>query len=455
MVNQRRQLLRFAFEAEGISELAKLDLEFLRTLLLEYDQGKHAFGPTAESLAFGAAIDYWRRHGAPMPPHAIERLGLPPEEMAKITEAVASAVGDETPFVPSDLAGIVDALRRHWIVASMHQGISTSMPTNFDAPERHLEAMLERLRRTQERASADGRKAVMSLGDVADEQIAAMQELRESPGCRRGLPSGFTTFDERHGGLYSSELTIIAGRMKSGKSTLLLSVLVEIWLAHHHVMLFNREMHLDTQFRRFSAMQLMRREIAGDMLAPSWEDELLTQLKFGRLDDTQMDAYTSVWDAAREYPYQLFVTDPKSVRRLDDIERLVRRYRNECGIEAIAIDSGNIQEGSTDDAWNQSDEQKRIADRLVDIAIDNDVHVIVDVQTNRDQGTKASAGLECVALSDWWARNAHNVLRVWPLGPGTGEVQVLASREGPSGYPIPVVYDLRRAIMRERGRTEI
>ena len=47
-----------------------------------------------------------------------------------------------------------------------------------------------------------------------------------------------------------------------------------------------------------------------------------------------------------------------------------------------------------------------IVEQLLRVAIDNDVHVICDVQMTRDKGLAQHTGLEGIGLSDWWARYA-------------------------------------------------
>ena len=121
-----------------------------------------------------------------------------------------------------------------------------------------------------------------------------------------------------------------------GKSMLLLGLCIAPWCAGHVPLLANREMRPEVQARRFSAFLLNRihqfAELSGDV---AWRGDILHQLKMGELDDRQMAAFRELWEGVKVHSTPFFQTDPSSIRTISDVDRIVKQYRQEHGVEIV------------------------------------------------------------------------------------------------------------------------
>lgn len=450
MVNLRRQLVRIALSDDGVKEVQQRNPNEVLKFLYEYNEDKRTFVPTSESLILGCILDYYRKTGHAPPLQAFDTYTFPTELEANVKESLLLSY--EIPLVLYDLDRIIDGLRNYWLGAAYHQIATKHAPSNLTDPIINLEGLLKDARRVISTARAHENPTAISITDLADEAVRLLAAKYDDPTAYLGLQTGFPTFDKKEGGLYKGTLDIVAGRMKSGKSTLLLTWASNIWATGKNVILINREMGIELQSRRLAAMHLTK-DLIGSAL---WGTEIQRKLKTGDVTGPQLEAYYKMWEELKQRENKFFFTSPMSVRTLDDADELVNELCGEYGLDLVVLDSGNIasiDEGN--DAWSQSDEQKRIAERMVEIALKYNVVCLVDVQTTRDRGNDPNAGLDCIALSDWWARTAHLITRIWPDSPSTASLQILASRDGPGNYSVPLLYALDQMLIKEMSLDEV
>jgi archaellum biogenesis ATPase FlaH len=434
--------------AEGLQALSGRDTEFLSNLLQAYDESRRAFVPTPESVAFVEALEYARQHGAPMPPLAFERLGGDAEQRAQVIATVAQAL--QQPLVVTDLAALEHDLTAWWAAMSHNRvAYACSPQTLTDVPD-SLDATIKGLQDVRDRLRTNGQHPVVNLKEIAQAHLAEMLAKRRNPDLARGIGSGFPTFDQRRGGLYKGQLGLLAGRQKSGKSMTALRMGISAWTQGHAPLIICHEMLTDLQVRRFAAICLAEKHALSH---GRWDPDLMGQLRRARLDDEQWKEYEEFWHAVRDYHTPLLISDPRAVRSTGDIERLVKQHTQEHGVEVVVVDSGQSQTPA--EKWSDDrDKQKAVVEHLDRIAQDCEVAMVCDLQTTRDKGLEKSSGPECIAEADTWGRTCFWVLRIWPTGPSTADLQVLIDRDGPCGYSIPLVFDLKAGLIFEQA-TEV
>ena len=96
---------------------------------------------------------------------------------------------------------------------------------------------------------------ILKEGDIKDteERLKIYDDIRRHPEKFVGVPSGIEDLDILTGGFQKGELAIIAGRMNSGKSMLLLNIGYNAWVAGYNILYFSLEMPKLQLERRFDS----------------------------------------------------------------------------------------------------------------------------------------------------------------------------------------------------------
>lgn len=103
-------------------------------------------------------------------------------------------------------------------------------------------------------------------------------EVKKSEGTRTGVPFGFPTLDEWTGGIQPHEFVTVAGFSGLGKSTLLMVIAFNAWVAGYTPLYISLEMEAGAILRKFDAMaasldyrKLKHLELPDDQLE-QWRD---------------------------------------------------------------------------------------------------------------------------------------------------------------------------------------
>ena len=185
----------------------------------------------------------------------------------------------------------------------------------------------------------------------------------------KGLPTGFTYFDEFSGGLQRGDLMIVAGETSNGKTTLALNILknsaekgVKAAIVSYEMTAFQIAARMVAQERRASSKDIIR----------------------GNIDETNLRRITG--DCYRLRDSEIYITKPKGTgfdKLVIDIKRMVNLY----GLDLIVIDylqliSNNKRNGSTADSIAE------IANYLKALSVELNISTILLSQLKRESNPR-------------------------------------------------------------------
>lgn len=225
----------------------------------------------------------------------------------------------------------------------------------------------------------DTRAELVSLHTEAmGEAINGIVEAYENGGIRPGtIPTGFAELDERlNGGLFPSELTIIAARPSVGKTALGLS-LAQRMVAQGNLLFVSVEM---------SCGQLAERILSN---LSGVKMELLRRPAPGKITDDDIERIHQAKQQAREMEHVIYATDCPEVT-IPRLRSIVRRARLKHGVKAIIVDYLQLIDPVLGRTELRESGVRRVAEGLKSIAKQNDIPVIALAQLNRDVEKRGS-----------------------------------------------------------------
>lgn len=254
----------------------------------------------------------------------------------------------------------------------------------------------------------------MRLKDLLRETFQNIEELYEGLSFRRGaLSTGCPGLDAASGGLVRGELTLVAGRPASGKTSLAVSAA--------------RSAALEGRAVLFASLQWPRTDFAFRMMALEAEVEL-EGLLGDRLEDDDWPKLTRAAGVLADAPLHVEDANPA---RFQDVKRWAEARIAKGALDLVVVDHlGRLGDGSP--AALRGDAQ-----RLRALARAFGVPVLVTVELGpsvdaRPDGRPLLGDLEDVGLSASDADGVWLVSRPAPRGGSQGAVCVAARRAG--GY---------------------
>jgi replicative DNA helicase len=182
-----------------------------------------------------------------------------------------------------------------------------------------------------------------------------------------GFPTGFRDLDHLFGGLKPGEVTLIGGRPGSGKTSLLLSILLAMARMGLRCAMFELEMSLGALLNRLLSIEsgINMQKIALGQLAPQ-----------------EIARFTSVIGRLYELPIMLDDTPSMSIT---NFRKKVHRIKHFMGLEVVFIDYLQLMNGGgTAKGMSRQQELGLISRGLKQYAKDFNVHIMAGVQLNRE-----------------------------------------------------------------------
>ena len=172
--------------------------------------------------------------------------------------------------------------------------------------------------------SSRGRGGAIGVRTLLPGVIDQIDEAYSNPNSMRGLPTGFTDFDNMTGGLRPGDLVIVAGRPSMGKTTL--AVNMAEYAALHHgakrasVAIFSMEMPSE---------QVITRMLSSVGGVP------LHNLRSGKINDDDWVRITSATTQLSEA--KIFVDETPALSPME-LRARSRRVKREHGLDLIVVD---------------------------------------------------------------------------------------------------------------------
>lgn len=168
----------------------------------------------------------------------------------------------------------------------------------------------------------DGAAVSFAVDDVADDVLVNMQTSFQNRGKPAGLTTGMTDLDRITGGVFGSELIIIAGRPGMGKTAFGVSVAVNQAKSGKRVGFFSLEM---------SKEELGQRILSMESGVP------VQRVTCGNLTAEDMNAANEARQRLREYACNIRVDDTGGLT-IASIRNRARRWVRKFKLDAVMVD---------------------------------------------------------------------------------------------------------------------
>ncbi|MFH1541370.1 MAG: replicative DNA helicase [Elusimicrobiota bacterium] len=210
-------------------------------------------------------------------------------------------------------------------------------------------------------------KGAISVSDLIDPTLDAIEEIHKRKEHIPGVPSGFSDLDSMIGGFKKSNFIIIAGRPGTGKTSLCLNI-AENAAIHHKksILIFSLEMSND---------ELMTRFICSQARVPS-----------DRVKNAYMTGsdWTRITTAAGEFKSTKVFIDDSSVISVLEMKARARRLFKKEGLDLIIIDYLQLMSGKSGRSEYRQLDIAEISRSLKIMAKDLQIPVIALSQLSRE-----------------------------------------------------------------------
>ena len=192
-----------------------------------------------------------------------------------------------------------------------------------------------------------------------------VKRRKEHPELYSGIPTGFREFDEKTGGLFPAELTVVFGLSGKGKSTLMKAMACNIRKTGRNVL------HCGNEENEFQMRSKYMSADSGTLYTPfkrgTYTDEEYISLK--KYSDGEQNSKGAIY--IYEFPQQTDATW---------IERAYRQLEMQgIHIDAIVVDYLDLMK-PCEKAYSENDEGGKVTSDLKQVAINCNVPVITATQ---------------------------------------------------------------------------
>ena len=172
-------------------------------------------------------------------------------------------------------------------------------------------------------AGFGGRDGAVPVRSMLPGLIDKIDEWHTNPDSMRGLPTGFSDFDKKTGGLRAGDLVIIAGRPSMGKTTLAVNI------AEYAAVNPGRKASVAIFSMEMPSEQLLTRMLS------SIGGVNLGSIRSGRVSDEDWVRITSATSQLSEA--KIFVDETPGLSPMD-LRARARRVKREHGLDLVIVD---------------------------------------------------------------------------------------------------------------------
>ncbi|MCB1097899.1 MAG: replicative DNA helicase [Verrucomicrobiae bacterium] len=368
--------------------------------------------------------------GKPVNPVSVQQTLMDREILDQV--GGPAAVLDLFTFVPTaaHLSFYLDVLCEKYILRNIIESCTNCVTFAYGNQE-NVEMVLDEVERVVLGIRGEDKAKLKSMSDLVMEAIDEIEEMVANPGSLNGLPTGFSELDKMTNGLHGGEMFILAARPSMGKTSFVMNI-VETLAVDNNIpcAVFSLEM---------SAKQLVQR-----LLCSRARINMLS-LQSGMMRQSDIQNLTR---AARELSAATIVIDDTPSISILELRHKTRRFRDQFGIKAIAIDYLQLMRSTSKRAQeNRQQEIAEISSGIKGLAKELDIPALVLAQLNRNpegrEGGKPrlsdlreSGSIEqdadivgLLVRSEYYAGDAEEKEEV----AGEAELIIAKQRNGPTG----------------------
>lgn len=217
------------------------------------------------------------------------------------------------------------------------------------------------LKETLSFTKSDEKHIMLAVNEMAEYSIKLNENL-----IPKGIPTGYTYFDDFSGGIQRGDLMIIAGETSSGKTTLALNILRNTSIHGTRSAIYSYEM---------TSFQIAARMVAHDQKISSKD------IIRGMIPSNSIKLITS--RVTRLVNSQTYIVKPSGTgfaKLVQDISRMVKLY----GLDLIVIDYLQLISNSKK-GLSTADMIAEMSNRLKSLAVELNVAIILLSQLARDK----------------------------------------------------------------------
>ena len=206
---------------------------------------------------------------------------------------------------------------------------------------------------------------IYNLHNDSDDWFEEVRRRKEHPEIYAGIPTGFREFDERTGGLFPAELTVVFGLSGKGKSTLMKAMACNIRKTGRNVL------HCGNEENEF---QMRSKYMSAD------SGTLYTPFKRGSYTDDDFNALKKYSDHERNAQGAIYIYEFPQQTDATWIERAYHQLEMQgIHIDVIVVDYLDLMK-PCEKAYSENDEGGKVTSDLKQIAINCNCPVITATQ---------------------------------------------------------------------------
>jgi len=278
-------------------------------------------------------------------------------------------------------------------------------------------------------ARQDEKDQVVTLRELVDESMAALEHIQQRESAFAGVPTGFVDVDTLLSGLQRGNLIVIAARPGVGKSSFVTNIARNVAVdAGQPVAMFSLEM---------SRFEIGMRLLCGEARVP-WD-----KVRSGRVATEEWSRIVEAAEILHESP--LFIVDSGNVT-IVDIRAKARRMKSKSGLGLIIVDYLQLMSGHQR-TENRQQEVAEISRSLKLLAKELDIPVIAVSQLNRNPESRGDKRPQLSDLRESGAIEQDSDIVMFihredsddPTVKGKADVIVAKHRNGPTAT-IPLTF---------------
>ena len=283
------------------------------------------------------------------------------------------------------------------------------------------------------------RRDLVPISDAISAYYERIDHLIRHSDSPLGLPTGFNAIEQLLGGMQPSDLLVFAGRPGMGKTSFMLSVLMNVARLGSRVALFTMEMSVEQIIQRLVSMETGIN---------------MQQLRLGQVNPQQQARLMEAMD--RLSAFQVFIDDTPALNPLE-LRAKCRRMHLETGVDLIIVDYMQLMNAGGAYENNRVQEISFISRSLKELARELNVPLLSAAQLNRavEQRQDKRPQLRDLRESGTIEQDADIVMFLYRDEvyneateiPGQADIIVAKHRNGPTGT-ISLFFD--KAITRFR-----
>jgi replicative DNA helicase len=319
----------------------------------------------------------------------------------------------------------------HALLRRLIDAASTIMARAYAVPEDPRKAADDAEQMIYTVSREDEKELVVSLHDLVDESMAALEHIQQRDSAFAGVPTGFVDLDNVLSGLQKGNLIVIAARPGVGKSSFVTNIARNVAVeSGEPVAMFSLEM---------SRFEIGMRLLCSEARV-AWD-----RVRGGHMGAEEWTRIVEAAETLHETP--LYIVDSGNVTIVDIRAKARRMKSRPQGLGLIVVDYLQLMSGHSRND-NRQQEVAEISRSLKLLAKELDIPVIAVSQLNRNPETRADKRPQLSDLRESGAieQDADVVMFIHrddsdqdPGAKGKADIIVAKHRNGPTAN-VPLTF---------------